>query len=176
MIEPSLPQHPVSVSVSTVQMTPDNERLSWSSATTTAVSSHGVSCGGRRRIPGAHDRVIGRKSVLDPGCVCGHVRGGHRAAVVRRDDRRGTGDGPRPTTGSPSAPSFRSATPFHPGEQAGLLLSNVGLGPARIVSSRLQVDDCVLGEFGEASIKQVCAGCNSASPSWPISRWLSSAC
>lgn len=32
------------------------------------------------------------------------------------------------------------------------------------MSSRLQVDDCVLGEFGEDSIKQVCAGCNSASP------------
>jgi hypothetical protein len=34
-------------------------------------------------------------------------------------------------------------------------LNNVGLGPARIVSSRLQVDDRVLGEFGEDSINQV---------------------
>lgn len=42
LIERSLPQHPASVSVSTVRMTPDNERPSWSSATTTAVSSQGV--------------------------------------------------------------------------------------------------------------------------------------
>lgn len=42
-------------------------------------------------------------------------------------------------------PVLQMDTSFHPGGQAGLLLSNVGLGPARIVSSRLQVDERVLG-------------------------------
>lgn len=52
-------------------------------------------------------------------------------------------------------PVLQMDTSFHPGGEAGLLLSNVGLGPARIVSSRLQVDDRVPGEFGEDSINQV---------------------
>lgn len=51
-------------------------------------------------------------------------------------------------------PVLQIGNTFHLGEQAGLLLSNVGLGPARIVSSRLQVDDRVLGEFCKDSIDQ----------------------
>ena len=52
-------------------------------------------------------------------------------------------------------PVLQMADTFHAGEQAGLLLSNVGLGPARIVSSWLLVDGRLFGQFGEDTINQV---------------------
>jgi hypothetical protein len=55
-------------------------------------------------------------------------------------------------------PALQMGVTFHRGEPAGLLVSNVGLGPVSIVSSRLQVDDSVLGEFGEDTINQVRTG------------------
>lgn len=52
-------------------------------------------------------------------------------------------------------PLLELDTSFRPGEKAGLLLLNVGLGPARITKTVLTLDGASLGEYNESNVNKV---------------------
>ncbi|MBO3744820.1 hypothetical protein J5X84_01980 [Streptosporangiaceae bacterium NEAU-GS5] len=52
-------------------------------------------------------------------------------------------------------PLLQLTTRFHPGDSAGLLLTNSGLGPAIIVKTALWLDGKHVGEYNQANVDKV---------------------